>query len=238
VHHRRVDSTNAQARLLAGAGAPHGTLVTASEQTAGRGRQGRSWSAPAGRALLMSLLLRDPPPLLSLLAGLAVCDAVRASGAAGALVKWPNDVVLAAPSGELGKVAGILVEGRPQEGWAVLGIGVNVAVNPDDLPPEVAGRAASLGLAPTAVEAVLAALLEALATRLGQPTAAMLEDWREVDALRGREVRWAGGPLPRAGYDGVADGVDAEGRLVVVGADGSRTALEAGEVHLGAEGVA
>ena len=76
MHFRRIDSTNAQARALAAAGAPHGTLVTAAEQTAGRGRQGRTWSAPPGRSLLMSLVLRDPPGLLSLVAGVAVCDAV------------------------------------------------------------------------------------------------------------------------------------------------------------------
>ncbi|HTA37085.1 MAG TPA: hypothetical protein VK761_10245, partial [Solirubrobacteraceae bacterium] len=64
VHLRRTDSTNDRARKLALAGAPHGTLVTAAEQSAGRGRQGRRWSAPPGSALLMSLLLRDPPPLL------------------------------------------------------------------------------------------------------------------------------------------------------------------------------
>src|SRR5580693_7229710 len=74
VHLRRTDSTNERARALALAGAPHGTLVTASEQTAGRGRQGRSWSAPAGQALLMSLLLRSPPSLLPLIAAVAVCD--------------------------------------------------------------------------------------------------------------------------------------------------------------------
>ena len=66
LHLRRTDSTNERARALALAGAPHGTLVTAAEQTAGRGRQGRRWSAPAGSALLMSMVLREPPALLPL----------------------------------------------------------------------------------------------------------------------------------------------------------------------------
>ncbi|HTA04728.1 MAG TPA: hypothetical protein VK774_00055, partial [Solirubrobacteraceae bacterium] len=74
LHLRRTDSTNDRARELALAGAPHGTLVTAAEQTAGRGRQGRRWSAPAHSALLMSLLLREPPQLLPLIAAVAVCD--------------------------------------------------------------------------------------------------------------------------------------------------------------------
>src|ERR1700722_18378910 len=89
LHLRQVDSTNERARALAIAGAPHGTLVSASEQTAGRGRQGRSWMAPAGSALLCSLIVRDPPPLLSLIAGVATCDVVGED----ALLKWPNDVV-------------------------------------------------------------------------------------------------------------------------------------------------
>ena len=74
VHLRQTGSTNDRARELAAAGAPHGTLVTAAAQSAGRGRQGRSWSAPAGSSLLMSLLLRSPPPLLPLIAAVAVCD--------------------------------------------------------------------------------------------------------------------------------------------------------------------
>src|SRR5713226_7548756 len=94
LHLRRTDSTNERARTLAAAGAVHGTLVTADAQTAGRGRQGRAWIAPAGRALLMSLVLREPPRLLPLLAAVAVSDVVEQAGSA-ALVKWPNDVLLA-----------------------------------------------------------------------------------------------------------------------------------------------
>ncbi len=85
VHLRVCASTNARARELAAAGAPHGTLVTADEQTAGRGRQGRTWSAPPGQALLLSLVLRDYDELLSLRAGLAVADA---AGAKDKGVRW------------------------------------------------------------------------------------------------------------------------------------------------------
>ncbi len=230
VHFRRIESTNEHARTLAARGAPHGTLVTASEQTAGRGRQGRTWSAPPGRALLMSLVLREPPPLLSLIAGLAVCDAVRASGAGTALVKWPNDVVLVAPDGALAKCAGLLVEGRPQEGWAVLGIGVNVAMRDGDLPAELATTAASLQLEPAAVERVLDEVLVALQRRLAQPAAQLLDDWRARDALLGREVS-------SSAVAGVAAGVDDDGHLLVRQADGSLAALDAGEVHVGLGGV-
>src|SRR5205807_8288937 len=95
VHLRRTSSTSDRARELAAAGARHGTLVTAAEQTAGRGRQGRRWSAPAGSSLLMSLILRwareqGPPPLLPLAAAVAVSDIAGP----GARIKWPNDIVL------------------------------------------------------------------------------------------------------------------------------------------------
>ncbi|HWX95828.1 MAG TPA: biotin--[acetyl-CoA-carboxylase] ligase [Solirubrobacteraceae bacterium] len=247
LHLRRTDSTNDRARELAAAGAPHGTLVTAGEQTAGRGRQGRRWSAPAGSALLMSLLVRSPPPLLPLIAAVAVCDVAGDD----TWIKWPNDVVVAQPpaaghaheraarplaAGPLAKLAGILVEARPQEAWAVLGIGLNVAVELDQLPaelrPATRGRgagsplpAATLGLPREEIEPTLSRLLGALERRLAEPAEATLEAWRARDALRGREIAWAGGR-------GRAHGIDGTGRLVVALEDGGQTTLSAGEVHL------
>jgi BirA family transcriptional regulator, biotin operon repressor / biotin---[acetyl-CoA-carboxylase] ligase len=220
LHLRRTDSTNERARALALAGAPHGTLVTAAEQTAGRGRQGRRWSAPAGSALLASLLLRHPTALLPLAAAVAVCDVAGAD----ARIKWPNDVVV--PRGDtLAKLAGILVEGRPQEGWAVLGIGLNVAVHVEELPADLRDTAATLGRSPEEIEPLLTQLLVALGRRLGEPTALILEAWRARDALCGREVAWATD-------HGRAEGVDGDGRLVVRLPDGGHTTLDAGEVHL------
>jgi BirA family transcriptional regulator, biotin operon repressor / biotin---[acetyl-CoA-carboxylase] ligase len=239
LHLRRTDSTNERARALAIAGAPHGTLVTADEQTAGRGRQGRRWTAPPGSSLLMSLVLRPgppsgvpptsawPPAALPLAAGVAVCDvADRSQLGERALVKWPNDVVVArARGGGLAKLAGILVEGRPQQSWAVLGVGLNVAVRVEELPEDLRLTAATLGEPPAAIEPALARLLAALERRLAAPLEEVLDAWRARDALRGREVAWSGG-------HGRADGIDATGRLLVTGLDGRRTALEAGEVHL------
>lgn len=219
LHLRVADSTNERARRLAAGGAPHGTLVTADEQSAGRGRQGRAWSAPPGRALLMSLVLREVPELMTLAAAVAVADVAGA----GATIKWPNDVLLAGG----GKVAGILAEARPQEGWAVLGIGLNVAVRVQDLPVALRGSAATLGLEPRAVEPLLAELLDALQVRLSAQHAVLLRAYRDRDALRGRAVRWQLG-------HGVAAGIDDAGRLLVDREDGTRTALEAGEVHLAA----
>jgi BirA family transcriptional regulator, biotin operon repressor / biotin---[acetyl-CoA-carboxylase] ligase len=215
LHLRRTDSTNACARELAARGAPHGTLVTAAEQTAGRGRQGRTWSAPAGRGLLCSLVVREPSPLLSLAAGVAVAEVV--GDTAG--LKWPNDVMV-----DGRKVAGILVEGRPQERWAVVGIGINVALEPDDFPPELRDVAGTLGLGADQVESVLERLLEALDGRLGAPREDVLAAYRARDLLLGQRVQWEAG-------HGLATGVDDEGRLSVATADGP-VALGAGEVHL------
>ena len=215
-HFRLTDSTNARARELAEAGAPHGAVVTAREQTAGRGRQGRSWAGPPGRALLLSVIVRRFDALLPLRAGLAVADVAGPD----ARVKWPNDVWL-----DGRKLAGILVEGRP-DAWAVVGIGLNVAVRLEDLPEEVRAIAATLGRPPEALEATLRELLDALGARLEQPAAGALDDLRGRDALRGRVVRWSGG-------SGEAAGIDADGRLLVRGANGAVTAIAAGEVHLG-----
>jgi len=220
LHLRETGSTLDRARELAAAGAPHGTLVTAGLQTEGRGRQGRAWTAPAGRALLLALVVRSPPALLPLRAGLAVADLAGA----GARVKWPNDVLL-----DGRKVAGVLVDGRPREGWAVVGIGVNVAVELRDLPRGVRERAGTLGRGPRELEAALAELLGALEHRLGEPDDATLAALRERDALLGTPVAWAGGEGTGAG---IADG----GELRVRRADGSELLLDSGEVHLSPAG--
>jgi BirA family biotin operon repressor/biotin-[acetyl-CoA-carboxylase] ligase len=226
LHLRRVGSTNDRARELALAGAPHGTLVTAGAQSAGRGRQGRRWSAPPGSSLLMSLVLRTDEhagvafATLPLAAAVAVCDAAGAE----ARIKWPNDILLPRPPG-LAKLAGILVEGRPQQGWAVLGIGINVAVSVEDLPSDLRPGAATLGRGREEIEPLLAELLAALERRLSDPRAQTLDAWRERDALSGREIAWSDGR-------GRAAGIDDDGRLLVELPDGSRTALAAGEVHL------
>ncbi len=243
LHLRLTDSTNQRARELAAGGAPHGALVTASEQTAGRGRQGRSWSAPPGSSLLASLVLRPAPRLLPLSCAVAVCEALDAAPGAEqrprALIKWPNDIVLA--RGErLAKLAGILIEARvgsPDESWAVLGIGLNVAVELEQLPTELRETAATLGLEPAEVEPLLARLLRALEARLAQEPDQTLSAWAKRDALKGRRIAWgppgaAGSPGGPIDSTGVARGIDGDGRLVVALDDGGRTAIGSGEVHL------
>ena len=218
VHHRVTDSTNERARALAEAGAPHGTVVTAGEQTAGRGRQGRTWTAAPGEALLLSAIVRGLEPrhaLLPLMAALAVCEAAEAVASVSCRIKWPNDVWV-----ERRKVSGILVEARPAAGWAVVGIGLNTGVT--SFPDELRDTATSLSLG-RAEEA-----LEPLTTALERWTSAgeseVLLAWRERDALEGQQVRWADG-------EGIARGIDDTGSLLVETATGE-IALGAGEVHL------
>ena len=215
VHHRRTDSTNERAKELAAAGAPHGTLVTADSQTAGRGRQGRTWSAEPGDALLLSLVLRSLDELLPLRAAVAVAASVPLD----AQIKWPNDVWLGGK-----KVSGILVEGRPQEGWAVLGIGLNVATR--SFPDELSEIATSLALegASLSREEVLGSLLASLDRMLTAPTAEVLSAWRERDVLKGAPVAWNGG-------QGTAAGISDAGALLVE-TDAGVVELDAGEVHL------
>ena len=234
LHLQRTDSTNERARELVAGGAPHGTLVTAAEQTAGRGRQGRTWSAPTGSSLLLSLVLSPPSRMLPLAAAVAVCEAVDAAPGAedrgAALIKWPNDIVLDRPP-NLAKLAGILVEARVQESWAVLGIGLNAAVEIDALPPPLRDTAATMGLDPAELEPLLASLLEILSDRLAESPDRTLAAWASRDALKGRRIEWAAPGGPAAG-SGTADGIDGDGRLVVALDGGGQTTLSSGEVHL------
>jgi BirA family transcriptional regulator, biotin operon repressor / biotin---[acetyl-CoA-carboxylase] ligase len=224
-HYARVGSTNTVARELAAAGAPHGTVVTAAEQTAGRGRQGRSWTAPPGSALLYSAILRPLEPrhsVLPLAVPLAVCEvAEHLRPGIECKVKWPNDIHL-----DGRKLAGILIEARPQDGWAVLGIGLNLTIAEHEFPEDLRGRATSLfHKTAHAGEAAASALSQSLTKWVDADPAQILAEWRKRDALLGREVSWEKGT-------GVADGIDERGYLVVRLADGNRVALGAGDVHL------
>ncbi|MEZ5076400.1 MAG: biotin--[acetyl-CoA-carboxylase] ligase [Solirubrobacterales bacterium] len=245
-HYRRTDSTNTRARELAAAGAPHGTVVTAAEQTEGRGRQGRTWTAPAGAALLYSAVLRpleERHMTLPLAVPLAVCElAERLAPGTECGVKWPNDVQVAGR-----KLAGVLIEARPQNGWAVIGVGLNLTIRPDQLPPPLCDTATSLfpdatgreggeGGSPLgpyrtqrattlALASAKRGLDEGLARWVEAERDEVLAAWRERDALRGREISWEGGA-------GIADGIDDRGYLLVVTADGDRVTLGSGEVHL------
>jgi BirA family transcriptional regulator, biotin operon repressor / biotin---[acetyl-CoA-carboxylase] ligase len=220
-HYRRVDSTNERAKELAMAGAPGGLVVSADEQTAGRGRRGNEWFAPAGSCLLYSALLRpfaaDEAPLLPIAVPIAVCEAAEEVAPVRCQVKWPNDVWV-----DERKVAGVLVEARPDEGWAVIGVGLNVAIGQEDFPPELRETAASLL---PSVPPALTALNESLARWTAADADEVLDAYRARDTLCGRRISWEGG-------EGTAVEIDERGHLVVDTAEGERVALGAGEVHL------
>ena len=237
-HFRRTDSTNERARELALSGASGGLVVTAEEQTSGRGRGGTAWFAPPGSSLLYSALMRPfvagDAPLLPLAVPLAVCEAAESVAPVRCRVKWPNDVWI-----DERKVAGVLVEARPDEGWAVIGVGVNVAVAPEDFPPELRETATSLmpseaegGLPPggaPSVRSLLVALNHSLGRWLETSDDEVLGSYRARDALAGKRISWDGG-------EGVVKEVDEHGHLLIERDDGERLALGAGEVHLAMEG--
>jgi BirA family biotin operon repressor/biotin-[acetyl-CoA-carboxylase] ligase len=233
-HFRRVDSTNERAKDLAMAGAPGGLVVTADEQTAGRGRRGTAWFAPPGSCLLYSALVRpfaaEQSALLPLAVPIAVCEAAEDVAPVRCQVKWPNDIWI-----DERKVAGILAEARPEDAWAVVGVGLNVAITEDQFPPEL--RDAAISLLPTEAEGglppggapgvrrALAALNESLGRWLQAGDDEVLSAYRARDGLCGRRISWDGG-------EGVAEEIDERGHLVVEKSDGERVALGAGEVHL------
>jgi BirA family biotin operon repressor/biotin-[acetyl-CoA-carboxylase] ligase len=222
-HYRVTDSTNTRARELAATGAPGGTVVTAREQTAGRGRVGRAWTAPEGKALLYSAILRpldERHLLLPLSVPLAVCAAAEGlRPGVECKVKWPNDVWL-----DGRKLAGILIEARPQDGWAVIGIGLNLTIAPEEFPPDLRQPAVSLfsATAPPIAAEVLSRHLDHWVWAEDED---VLTEWGRRDDLFGREVSWEDG-------SGVADGIDDRGNLVVIAPGGNRVSLGAGEVQL------
>lgn len=228
--HPTLGSTSDRLKDLARGGAPEGSVVLADAQTAGHGRQGRSWLSPAGN-LHVSILFRPPAavPLLPLAAGVAVAEAVQELGV-DARLKWPNDVMI----GER-KLGGILTQasaGGLGLEWVVLGIGLNVGVAPGpDLAPsaislsEAAGRAASVEDAATAVLARVAVWYHRL---LDGGSGPVLNAWREraLPWWGERVSAWAGeGPV-----EGRAIGLDEEGGLILELDDGSRSTLRSGEV--------
>jgi BirA family biotin operon repressor/biotin-[acetyl-CoA-carboxylase] ligase len=227
-HFRIVDSTNERARELAMGEAPTGTLVTATEQTAGRGRRGRQWTAPAGKAVLCSAIVGGLGPehaLLPLAVPVAVCEAVESLAPLACRVKWPNDVW-----SEGRKLAGVLIEARPPD-WAVVGIGLNVSIEPSEFPDDLRHPATSVGHG-VSTEQALAAVCRKLGEWVEADRERLLAEFRERDALRGREIGWVGAGGDEGTGSGVADGIDERGNLVVIGADGERRTLGSGEVTL------
>jgi BirA family biotin operon repressor/biotin-[acetyl-CoA-carboxylase] ligase len=247
-HYPQVASTNDIARERARAGHPEGLVVLADEQVAGRGRMGRGWAAPPGSSLLVSLLLRPAwlPPAdafaLTMLSGVALCEAVEATVPTQAALKWPNDLLLPARAQAgpaLRKAAGILSElelAGDEIAWAVLGMGVNVNWAPQGV---VDGR--DLAEVATSVSAAAGgplerlALLRALLVRLDAGYAELrrgrreelFQRWRARLAMLGQPavVRLPGGEL-----HGVAVDVEPSGALLLRDVAGGVHTVLAGDV--------
>jgi BirA family transcriptional regulator, biotin operon repressor / biotin---[acetyl-CoA-carboxylase] ligase len=205
---------------------PEGAVAVADEQTAGRGRMGRRWEAPAGSSLLVSLLLRPPPERraaeLTLVAGVATAAVVERATGLAAQIKWPNDVMLARR-----KVAGGLAELK--DGAVVLGIGLNVNQRPDELPSNtktIAGSLRSVTGREYERAPILADLLLELELRY--------DTWREggldavYDDLGGRDFL-RGRRVTVDGVAGTAQMIARDGRLVVESESGP-IVVESGEV--------
>jgi BirA family biotin operon repressor/biotin-[acetyl-CoA-carboxylase] ligase len=231
--HAALDSTNREAADLARAGAPEGVVVVAEHQTAGRGRLGRTWEAPPGSSLLMTVLLRPTLDaarlhLVTMAVALAAADACAEVAGFAPDLKWPNDLMV-----EDRKLAGILAEAgfegnAPQ--WVVVGIGLNVNW-PKELPPELSGIAVAANhLAGRTVdrERLLAQFLKRLSNRYSSLDS-VAEDYRRRCATIGRDVRME---LPGETLRGRAVDVDDAGRLVVDTGDDVRVLAVGDVVHL------
>ena len=221
-YHDEIESTNVEAKRLAAAGAPEGTVVVAESQSAGRGRLGRRWTSPAGKGLLFSALLRPPlgmadAHLLTIVAAAAACDAIESLVPVNVRIKWPNDLFI-----DDRKVGGILLEAAGEQDaidWVVIGMGLNVNTEYSELPVALRRTAVSLKVAsgrPVDRSELLARLLLALeesyldAARNGFDGA--LGRFRERDYLLKRRVsvQTRRGPVV-----GEAAGIDEKGALLV-----------------------
>ena len=241
VWYAEVSSTNDVASALAERGAGEGCVIGAEAQTAGRGRQGREWTSPAGAGIYASVVLRPEAymvPLLTIAAGVAVAEGIQAATGLEARVKWPNDVYVETGRQIDGgrKLAGILAEadfsgGDPSH--VVVGFGINVL--PVAYPPDIAARATSLELelgravnrGLLLAECLAALWARYLALRRGLPSPVLAEWRRRATATFGRRVEWQSGVRRECG---VAEDIDDTGALLVR-TDAAIARVTSGEVR-------
>lgn len=231
-----VSSTNDVARDLAASGQPEGVCVIAREQTAGRGRQGRSWSSPPGEGLYLSLILRPrisavESAVITLAAAVAVAETLKLDFQVSADIKWPNDILA---SGR--KVCGILVESAIESGhlqYAVMGIGINVAQR--HFPGELGETATSLSIE-TGRTVSSEELLKPLLKRLEYWCTAttkhdlVIARWEELSSYaRNCPVRIESSD---GSLEGVTRGLTPKGALIVELSNGETREIVSGEVSL------
>lgn len=226
-----LDSTMVLAAREAREGAPHGTIVFAEEQTAGRGRRGRSFYSPAGQNLYFTLVLRCPVEVhrrLPLIVPLAVCTAVQAEAPA-ARIKWPNDIWI----GDR-KVAGMLIDAELSATGAVAlpGIGINVNADPTVV-PELRDIATCLARElgrPVQREALLARICNELESLLDEPPGHVLHEYRARSSTLGRRVLVS--PVGGEPFEGTAVTIEDDGSLAVRRDDGSMESVTAADVSV------
>lgn len=241
LYRESVGSTNDLAKEMAREGAPEGLLVIADEQTAGRGRLGRSWTTPRGSALAMSVVLRPAFPAhhahrITLAAAVAVAEAVGEAAGLPVGIKWPNDLLL---SGR--KFCGILTEMEAEQEsirHVICGIGINVNLEEQELPPELRGIATSLRVERGAAlkrAALARAVLERLESAYDLVAAgrypSLLDRWRRLSVTLGQPVSVTAVD-GSSSLTGVAEDLDPEGALLVRTSGGLLHRVVAGEVTL------
>jgi BirA family biotin operon repressor/biotin-[acetyl-CoA-carboxylase] ligase len=232
-----VASTNTLAMEMAAGGSPEGTVVIAETQTGGKGRLGRKWISPKGNLYLSVILRPDVPlqkaPLITLMGAVAVATTIRTTCGLEAGIKWPNDILV---SGK--KVSGLLTEMSAEQDRVrhiVLGIGVDVNMELETLPPEVRVLATTLAAA-SGKTIDRTALLRQLLRDLdrwyriflsnGQE---VLREWKSLNLTIGNRVAVSGAGET---LEGLARGIDEEGRLVVRLDDGTIRTVAAGDVSI------
>ena len=249
-----LDSTSSYARLLAAEHCCDGMAVIAGQQTAGRGRLGRSWESPPDKGIYISVVLRPTlapveTQILTLAAAVAVSAAIRETTGLSAGIKWPNDLVI-----EGRKVCGILLEMNSEAdrvNHVILGIGINYAQKEEDFPEELRNRAISLKTAAkkreaaggpgvngrgqadfsrlSVVRSVLRELDDVIKLVLTDNNAKVLEMWRSKSITLGSEVCFK---LKGMEYNGTAIDITSDGRLLVACSDGVRRELLSGEISV------
>ena len=234
-----IDSTQEAARELAASGADQGTLVIAERQTAGRGRMGRTWHSPSGVNLYTTIILRPPIPLadvprMSLVAGVAAAEALEREAPGIVALKWPNDVWLRGR-----KTGGIIAEAvsdsHQQLSCVLLGIGININLTADEIPPELRDKATSLRVATghacdrIAIADSLFSLLDSrYMETLNGGFESVCAAWERYSALTGKRVSIVEGGVRRTG---VVKGIDGDGALLLdIG--NSLVRIVAGEVSV------
>ena len=217
-----VESTNSFAMELADKGASHGTVVIADSQTKGRGRMGRTWISPSGGNIYMSVILTPPmefkeATLLTIMAGVACCGALRNTTGLPVEIKWPNDLMVSHR-----KLGGILTEIKSGAGkmvYAVMGIGINVNTKLKDFPPEVRTIATSISNEKGKTESrtvLIAEILNGLdhwyRVLAQKEEKTLLDEWRRLTSTMGKHVQVTMGEEI---INGIAHDIDDEGRLIV-----------------------